>query len=84
MGSFREEMYFTLDEMWVIGLMRRQNSGHLVVVGRVYIFINTVPSQLYLLRITQVINLYYYRYFFLSAKAPFIKLINVIAQKDLR
>lgn len=53
---FREEMLFTLDEMRVIGLMWRQDSRHLVVVGGVDIFINTVPSQLYLLRITQVIN----------------------------
>lgn len=45
---------FTLDEMWVVGLMRRQDGGHLVVVGRMHVFINTVPSQLYLLRITRV------------------------------
>lgn len=47
---------FTLDEMWVVGLVWREDSGHLVVVGGVDVFINTVPGQLYLLRWTQVMN----------------------------
>ena len=49
-------IYATLDEMWVIGLMRRQDGCHLVVVGGMDVLINAVPGQLYLLRITQVIN----------------------------
>lgn len=48
--------FCTLHEMCVIGLMWGEDSCHLIVVGRMDIFINTVPSQLYLLRITQVIN----------------------------
>lgn len=52
----KRESFFTLNEMRVVGLMRRQHGRHLVVVGRMDIFVNTVPSQLYLLIITRVIN----------------------------
>lgn len=38
----------TLDEVRVVGLVGREHRRHLVVVGRVDVFINAVPSQLYL------------------------------------
>lgn len=38
----------TLDEVWVVGLMGREHRGHLVVVRGVDVFVNAVPSQLYL------------------------------------
>lgn len=45
----------TLNEMRVVRLMWCQDRSHFVVVGGVDIFVNTVPGQLYLLRITSVI-----------------------------
>lgn len=48
----------TLDEVRVVGLMWREHSCHLVMVGGMHVFINTVPGQLYLLRIAQVMNRY--------------------------
>lgn len=38
----------TLDEVRVIGLMGGEHGRHLVVVGRVDVFVNAVPGQLYL------------------------------------
>lgn len=38
----------TLDKVRVVGLMGREHRSHLIVVGRVDVFINAVPSQLYL------------------------------------
>ena len=38
----------TLDKVRVVGLMSCKHRGHLVVVGWVDVFINAVPSQLYL------------------------------------
>lgn len=38
----------TLDEVRVVGLMSGKHRGHLVVVGRMDVLINAVPSQLYL------------------------------------
>lgn len=52
----RKRVFFTLHEVGVIGLMWSQHGRHLVVVGWMDVLINTVPGQLYLLRITQVIN----------------------------
>jgi len=40
----------TLDEVRVVGLVRRQHRRHLVVVGRVHVLIDAVPGQLYLRR----------------------------------
>lgn len=40
----------------MVGLVWREHSCHLVMVGGMDVFINTVPGQLYLLRIAQVTN----------------------------
>lgn len=45
----------TVDEVWMIRLVRREDCGHLVVVCGVDVFINAVPRQLYLLKWTFVI-----------------------------
>ena len=45
-------MNVTLDEMRVVGLVRRKYGRHLVVVRRVDVLVDAVPRQLYLLNIT--------------------------------
>lgn len=40
----------TLDEVRVVGLMRRQHCRHLVVVGGVHVLVDAISGQLYLLR----------------------------------
>ena len=87
---FHAFIYFTLDEMWVIGLMWRQDGCHLVVVGGMDVLINTVPGQLYLLRITQVINSEGRRGFLIQSLHYIIFTawetfkMNVIVRADLR
>ena len=36
----------------MVGLVGREDRGHLVVVGRVNVLVDAVPRQLYLLNIT--------------------------------
>ena len=43
-------MNVTLDEMRVVGLVRRKYGRHLVVVRRVDVLVDAVPGQLYLWR----------------------------------
>lgn len=38
----------TLDKVRVVGLMSREHRCHLVVVGRVDVFVNAIPGQFYL------------------------------------
>ena len=40
----------TLDEVRVVGLVRRQHGRHFVVVRRVDVLVDAVPGQLYLWR----------------------------------